>query len=109
MYFVSMNVPGTEEKKMDQVFDRKMSRRTMLKGVAVVTGVALASTFAGKAAAAKSSKAAVKYQDKPHGDQECSKCTFFIPGKSPSAEGTCKIVEGSISPQGWCTSYSGKG
>jgi hypothetical protein len=94
---------------MDQLFDKKISRRTLLKGAALVTGVAVASTLTGRAAAAKSSKAAVKYQDKPHGDQQCSKCTFFVPGKSASAEGTCKIVEGSISPQGWCTSYSAKG
>ncbi len=90
---------------MYEDLDKKVSRRTLLKGAVVVTGIALASAFTGKARAAKSSKASVKYQDKPKGDQQCSKCKFFIPGETPKAEGTCQVVEGSISPQGWCTAY----
>lgn len=31
----------------------------------------------------------------------------FIPGES-SANGTCKIVEGSISPKGWCMNFTPK-
>jgi hypothetical protein len=83
----------------------KISRRTLLKGAAVVTGIALVSAFAGKALAAKSTKAAMKYQDKPKGNQKCSNCQLFIPGKTPKANGTCQVVEGSISPKGWCTAY----
>jgi hypothetical protein len=83
----------------------KISRRTLLKGAAVVTGIALVSAFTGKALAAKSTKAAMKYQDKPKGNQKCSNCQLFIPGKTPKAKGTCQVVEGSISPQGWCTAY----
>ncbi len=80
----------------------------MLKGIAAAAGVALVSVFAGQAEAAKSTKASVKYQAKPHGDQECSKCRFFIPGKSPKKNGTCQVVEGSISPRGWCIAYTPK-
>jgi hypothetical protein len=29
-------------------------------------------------------------------------------GTSASAEGTCKIVAGAISPHGWCIAYSKK-
>ncbi len=93
---------------MDERLDKKISRRTLLKGAVVVTGVALVSAFTGKARAAKSSKAAMKYQDKPNGDQMCSSCRFFIPGKTPTANGTCQVVEGSISPHGWCTAYNKK-
>ncbi len=91
---------------MNEALDKKISRRTVLKGVAAVAGVALASVFTGRAHAEKASKAAMKYQDKPNGDQKCSNCKFFVPGKTPAAEGTCQVVEGSISPQGWCTAYS---
>ncbi len=91
---------------MNEDLNRKISRRTLLKGAAVAMGLALASTLTGKARAAKSSKASMKYQDKPNGDQKCSNCKFFVPGKTPTAEGTCQVVEGSISPQGWCTAYS---
>ncbi len=89
----------------DLDLDKLISRRTLLKGAAAVTCVALASAFAGKAFAEKSTKVATAYQDKPNGDKKCSNCNFFIPGKTPTAEGTCQIVEGSISPQGYCTLY----
>ncbi len=90
---------------MYEDLDKKISRRTLLKGAAVAAGAAIASAFTGKAHAAKASKAAMKYQDKPNGDEQCSNCKFFIPGETPKANGTCQIVEGSISPQGWCTAY----
>jgi hypothetical protein len=38
----------------------------------------------------------VNYQDHPDGDKRCDKCTQFQP---PDA---CKVVDGSISPQGSC-------
>lgn len=91
---------------MEEALDKKISRRAMLRGVAAVMGVALASVFTGRARAAKATKAAMKYQDTPKGDQMCSNCKFFIPGKTPSEDGTCQVVEGSIRPQGWCTAYS---
>ena len=92
----------------DLDMDKLISRRTLLKGAAAVTCVALASAFAGKAFAAKSTKAAANYQDKPNGDKKCSNCNLFIPGKTPTADGTCQVVEGSISPQGYCTLYGRK-
>jgi anaerobic selenocysteine-containing dehydrogenase len=93
---------------MSEGLDKKISRRTLLKGAVAVAGIALASAFTGKARAAKATKAAMKYQDKPNGDQQCSSCTFFVPGKTPTANGTCQVVEGSISPHGWCTAYTKK-
>ncbi len=90
---------------MYEDLDKKISRRTLLKGTALIAGAALVSTFPGRAYAAKATKAAMKYQDKPNGNQQCSSCKFFIPGKTAQANGTCQVVEGSISPQGWCTAY----
>lgn len=92
----------------DLDMDKLISRRTLLKGAAAVTCVALASAFAGKALAAKSTKAVANYQDKPNGDKKCGNCSLFISGKKPTADGTCEVVEGSISPQGYCTLYSKK-
>ena len=83
----------------DLDMEKLISRRTLLKGAAAVTCVALASAFAGKAFAAKSTKAAANYQDKPKGDMKCSNCNFFMP------DGTCSLVDGSISPEGYCTLY----
>ena len=95
---------------MNEDMDKLISRRTLLKGAAAVTCVALASAFAGKAlaATAMSTKVATKYQDKPNGDKKCSNCNFFIPGKTPTADGTCTVVEGSISPEAYCILYSRK-
>jgi hypothetical protein len=99
-----------EEAQMNEDLDMEklMSRRTLLKGAAAVTCVALASAFAGKALAAKSNKVATKYQDKPHGDMKCSNCGFFIPDKTPTADGNCQLVDGLISPQGYCNLYTKK-
>lgn len=46
----------------------------------------------------KLSKAQVKYQEQPKGDQHCAGCLHFI-----AESNTCKVVEGPINPQGWCT------
>ncbi len=59
-------------------------------------------------AQAKGSQAQFKYQSKPNGSKKCSNCTFYIPGKSATANGTCKIVDGTISPNGYCIAYSAK-
>ena len=50
----------------------------------------------------------MQYQDHPKGDQDCSTCLQFIPGKSASAMGQCNVVAGPISPKGWCIAYAKK-
>lgn len=47
--------------------------------------------------AVKSSQASVQYQAQPKGEQKCSNCMNFI-----AESNTCKRVEGTVSPQGWC-------
>jgi hypothetical protein len=49
----------------------------------------------------KLSKTQVKYQQQPNGDQQCSKCMHYIAESS-----TCKLVEGPINPNGWCTLWA---
>ena len=51
----------------------------------------------------------MQYQDHPKGNQQCSNCLQFIPGKSATAMGECKVVAGPISPKGWCIAYVKKG
>lgn len=48
--------------------------------------------------ARKVPQASARYQAKPKGDQKCSTCMNFI-----AASNTCKLVEGNVSPEGWCT------
>lgn len=95
---------------MDNVKDKKVARRSFLKGAATLAGIAVVPMLAisQQAHAAKVPKAAMQYQDHPKGPAECSNCTLFIPGKTAKAMGTCQVVEGEISPHGWCTAYTHK-
>ncbi len=58
---------------------------------------------AAPAAAAKVSQASVQYQTQPKGEQKCSGCMHFI-----AESNSCKLVEGQISPDGWCTLWTQK-
>ena len=46
----------------------------------------------------KVSKASAQYRDSPNGPQRCGGCVNF-------RGGTCAIVEGRISANGWCRHY----
>jgi hypothetical protein len=75
-----------------------LSRRSLLRRAGgAAAGAAIFSATPDQAAAApKISQRAVAYQDHPDGDKRCDKCVQFQP---PSA---CKMVDGTISPQGSC-------
>jgi hypothetical protein len=76
----------------------------------------LASTAAG----AKASKAAVHYRDYPSGMRMCHMCKFYIAagggrsgmmgcgmmGHGMMGAGACQVVEGRISPMGYCDLYA---
>jgi len=73
----------------------EISRRSLLAGVAVA-GAAPILVMSVAPAMAKMSEAAVGYQDSPKGDRNCAGCNLFQPPSS------CKTVDGTISPNGWC-------
>ena len=89
---------------------KTVSRSEFVKKAAILPALAGLLYAAGSlpARAAKGSKTQFKYQDKPNGSKKCSNCTFFIAGKTPTANGTCKLVDGDISPNGYCIAWSGK-
>ena len=75
----------------------RMSRRVLITGTALALGAAAAATVVLPAEAQeKMSPADAKYQGTPKDDQRCDDCILFQP---PNA---CKVVEGEISPSGWC-------
>ena len=84
---------------MDQ--QSKMSRRSVLKRATLLAGAAVTAAVLPhkQALAQKASKEAMKYQDKPNGDKQCSNCLQFVPPDS------CKVVEGTISPNGYCIAW----
>lgn len=99
-----------EQCSMSESQRDKLSRRSFMKaGVVVPLTLALPTFLVARTAeAAKASKAAMLYQNKPHGKDHCSNCMHFIPGKTAKAHGTCRVVAGSISPEGWCVAYTRK-
>jgi hypothetical protein len=52
------------------------------------------------AAREKMSQEEAQYQDSPKDIRMCATCTLFEPPKS------CKVVEGEISPNGWCKAFA---
>jgi hypothetical protein len=84
-----------------------ISRRQVLTIAASATGASIAGTAAiigtsTTAHAAKVPQKTVKYQDTPKGEQSCENCALFEPPSS------CKTVDGTIAPQGWCIVYAKK-
>jgi hypothetical protein len=57
----------------------------------------------GRAQGGKVKKAQAKYQDTPKGNQNCAKCLHFV-----AADNSCKVVEGKVSPEGWCQLWAAK-
>ena len=55
--------------------------------------------------AALSTKSAVNYQSEPQNGQQCSGCAYYIPDKNGDGLGACTLVEGTIDPSGYCTTY----
>jgi copper chaperone NosL len=51
------------------------------------------------------SKADLNYQPEPKDGKQCSGCAYYIPDKNGDGVGACTIVEGTIEPTGFCTSY----
>lgn len=72
-----------------------ISRRTVLLAAA---GASPLITLTGGEAQAKLAMTAVKYQTEPGKDgHQCDGCNFFV------APNSCKLVDGDIAPNGWCT------
>src|SRR5882672_5509703 len=83
------------------------SRRAFIKTM----GVVAAAATCGRAASAeakdykpqdqkKLTPAAAQYQDRPKENESCASCPYFV------LPGSCVLVEGEISANGWCPMYT---
>ena len=80
------------------------SKKGADSGSAVPAGSPAASgNVAAPPATNKVSQASVQYQTQPKGEQKCSNCVNFI-----AESNTCKLVDGQISPEGWCSLWTKK-
>jgi hypothetical protein len=87
---------------MDETSLAALTRRSLLRGAALTVGSTALLAAAVTPAEAKMAQKAAGYQDSPKDGQACSTCALF---KAPSS---CTLVDGSISPNGWCRFYSKK-
>jgi hypothetical protein len=71
---------------------RRLFRRALAAAV-TLTAVGAARSEESRT---KLTRAEAEYQDGPKDIRMCATCTLFLPPKS------CKVVEGEVSPNGWC-------
>lgn len=85
--------------------DKATRRQVMRAGLAAVGGVAAVSVGAraeSRFAQDKIAQEQVQYQKMPKDGAKCSTCVNW------EAPNSCKIVAGTISPDGWCIAYAPK-
>jgi high potential iron-sulfur protein len=85
---------------------RPSRRRALLAAMSVGGAALLAGVPASnaqqnpKATLKKRSKEAVGYRDEPYEGRSCAKCVLY------SGHGECVLVEGEVSPNGWCLQWT---
>jgi hypothetical protein len=88
--------------------DRRDARR---QGLRLAAGAAIiwVMPVGVLAQAKKLDRSAVQYVDQGKDPgKDCDDCAQFVPGPNPRAMGTCRIVEGPISPHGHCLAFTPK-
>ncbi len=109
---------------------KPISRRAWLKKAAVMASTAALYPFGAwistEAAevSKKVPKATARYQNRPHDGKMCGRCKYFISpdgrsgrgmmggmmnggmGPGMMKDGTCQLVDGQISPMGYCIFYA---
>jgi hypothetical protein len=77
-----------------------LSRRRIIIGSAGVAAGLL--SVRANSQTPKIPKATAGYQDSPNNGQSCSGCEHFM------APASCALVDGAVSPQGWCKLFAQK-
>jgi len=85
-----------------------LSRRECIKGTLAALGTVGLARGAVAQAAPKVPQKDAQYQDSPKNGQKCDMCQYYIAGAQPTAAGTCQLVDGKISPNGWCALFAKK-
>ena len=76
------------------------SRRSTIRAAAGALSGGLFLRITAANAEGKMTRAQAQYQDTPNGIFSCGTCTLFERPKS------CKVVEGDVSEDGWCTAFA---
>ncbi|WP_229218073.1 high-potential iron-sulfur protein [Rugamonas apoptosis] len=83
------------------------SRRRALRGALALAALATTSGLLrpGLARAGNGAKSDYQYQDHPQDGQRCAQCAAFQPAPD-GGPGTCRLISGTINPNGWCIAFS---
>lgn len=75
---------------------------TLIAGVAILSAAISLDRSQLARAQSKTSQKAAKYQDQLKNGDHCAICNYFRPPHS------CQLVDGDISPNGWCSFFAKK-
>jgi hypothetical protein len=78
----------------------RLSRRRLIATAAGTTSIMALAPLSKTRALEKMTQQQALYQDSPKDIMMCATCTLFEPPK------TCKVVEGDVSPSGWCKAFA---
>lgn len=87
----------------------ELARRCLLRQAAGALPALLVLPLLGRSTPARAGSARKEdfhYQDHPSEGKRCATCTAFVPPAAGQASGTCNIVAGPISPDGWCMAFT---
>ena len=86
------------------------ARRLLLVRSAEAAGLVALTAVVGNisSAATKAAKGDFMYQDHGHDGKTCGQCKFFSSGGPNQPIGSCSIVDGVISRNGWCAAFAPK-
>ena len=86
------------------------ARRLLLKRSAGVATLVAAAAVAGgiSPASAKVAKSEFRYREHGRDGKTCGQCKFYSSDDSSQRLGTCSIVDGTISRDGWCEAFAPK-
>jgi len=84
---------------------RFLARVVDIVGFAALTVVTVGVSSRAKA---KAGKGEFMYQDHPHDGKSCAQCKYFAPDNASPGSGSCEIVDGTISREGWCMAFVAK-
>jgi len=88
----------------------KRARRLLLKRSVDVFALVVVAAAVGDSprAAAKAAKSEFQYQEHAHDGKTCGQCKFYSSDGPNQPAGTCSIVDGPISRDGWCKAFAPK-
>jgi hypothetical protein len=91
--------------------DKTISRGRMIQKLALVPiAIGALAALQAEADAATVDQKTAMYVTHPNGSKKCSGCKLFLPAKKNpmKSPGACKLVKGTIQPNGYCKFFSPK-